>query len=176
MEQLEQIKKLCSLWDYLQTTDKKIVLYGMGDGADKILDVCYSKKIKIYAKASVAAFVAFLIFLIAGVSSFLGSKYDAAIEDAKTMTYYNNITYGELIDEYVRDAEWTAFNSESDMAVVEVHGTSVDGDKVCIQFWGESGMGLSYRTLTLEYFEVDGVSMDPNWMMEYIYLSYCIYE
>ena len=25
------------LWDYLRQTEKKIVLYGMGDGADKIL-------------------------------------------------------------------------------------------------------------------------------------------
>ena len=25
------------LWDYLRQTEKKIVLYGMGDGAEKIL-------------------------------------------------------------------------------------------------------------------------------------------
>lgn len=28
------------LWQYLQGTDKKIVMYGMGNGADKILNVC----------------------------------------------------------------------------------------------------------------------------------------
>ena len=28
------------LWDYLASTDKKIVMYGMGNGADKILAVC----------------------------------------------------------------------------------------------------------------------------------------
>ena len=28
------------LWEYLKVTDKKIVLYGMGNGADKILSVC----------------------------------------------------------------------------------------------------------------------------------------
>ena len=28
------------LWKYLSTTDKKIVMYGMGNGADKILSVC----------------------------------------------------------------------------------------------------------------------------------------
>ncbi len=28
------------LWEYLKNTDKKIVLYGMGNGADKILSVC----------------------------------------------------------------------------------------------------------------------------------------
>lgn len=28
------------LWSYLQSTEKKIVMYGMGNGADKILNVC----------------------------------------------------------------------------------------------------------------------------------------
>lgn len=28
------------LWQYLSSTDKKIVMYGMGNGADKILDIC----------------------------------------------------------------------------------------------------------------------------------------
>ena len=28
------------LWEYLQNTDKTVVMYGMGNGADKILAVC----------------------------------------------------------------------------------------------------------------------------------------
>ena len=28
------------LWEYLQATDKTVVMYGMGNGADKILAVC----------------------------------------------------------------------------------------------------------------------------------------
>ena len=36
--QHSQIKN--DLWQYLATTDKKIVMYGMGNGADKILAVC----------------------------------------------------------------------------------------------------------------------------------------
>ena len=28
------------LWNYLSQTDKTIVMYGMGNGADKILSVC----------------------------------------------------------------------------------------------------------------------------------------
>ena len=28
------------LWNYLQRTDKTVVMYGMGNGADKILNVC----------------------------------------------------------------------------------------------------------------------------------------
>lgn len=44
---LEKIKDM-PLWEYLKTTDKPIVLYGMGNGADMIIDVlrslglCYS--------------------------------------------------------------------------------------------------------------------------------------
>lgn len=37
----------CDLWTYLQNTDKKIVMYGMGNGADKILRICDEKNIVI---------------------------------------------------------------------------------------------------------------------------------
>ena len=35
------------LWEYLQKTDKTVVLYGMGNGGDKILDVCDKKGIAV---------------------------------------------------------------------------------------------------------------------------------
>lgn len=35
------------LWEYLSSTDKKIVLYGMGNGADKILAACAEKGIAV---------------------------------------------------------------------------------------------------------------------------------
>ena len=49
---LREIKN--DLWQYLARTNKKIVMYGMGNGADKILTVCerygieipYEKEIK----------------------------------------------------------------------------------------------------------------------------------
>lgn len=41
------IEKETDLWQYLADTDKDILLYGMGDGADKVLDVCEKKNIKI---------------------------------------------------------------------------------------------------------------------------------
>lgn len=40
-------EKYPDLWEYLRATDKKIVLYGMGNGADKILSVCERYKIEI---------------------------------------------------------------------------------------------------------------------------------
>ena len=129
-------------------------------------------KIKLYAKAHVASFVAFVIFLVIGFSSFLGVTHNDAIADAKMLEYRKGVTYDELIEEYVRGVEWTAFSSEKDMVVVEVNGTSVEGEKVCIQFWGDLGMGLDYRTLTLECVELDDVPMVPDDIMEYIYLYY----
>ncbi|MBR4296343.1 MAG: FkbM family methyltransferase [Clostridia bacterium] len=37
----------CDIWTYLQNCGKKIVMYGMGNGADKILDICEKKGIVI---------------------------------------------------------------------------------------------------------------------------------
>lgn len=37
----------CDLWTYLQNSPKKKILYGMGNGADKILAVCHQKGIEI---------------------------------------------------------------------------------------------------------------------------------
>ena len=36
-----------SLWNHLAETSKPIIIYGMGDGAQKILDVCSLKNVKI---------------------------------------------------------------------------------------------------------------------------------
>jgi FkbM family methyltransferase len=36
----ERKKPSCDLWSYLRRTDKKILMYGMGNGADKILSIC----------------------------------------------------------------------------------------------------------------------------------------
>ena len=130
------------------------------------------QKTKIYAKAAVIAFVSFLIFLVIGFCSSIGSAFNEAISDAQAMEFIDGVSYGELIDVYLKDAEWSSFNGERDIAVVEVNGTSVEGEKICIQFWGDMGMGLSYKSLKLEFFEADGVSLDPDAMMEYIYLYY----
>ena len=92
------------------------------------------------------------------------------------MEFRDGVTYEELIDVYLKDAEWTAGNSETDTAVVEINGTSVEGEKICIQFWGDMGMGMSYKNLTLKYCEADGVSLEPDSVMEYIYLYYYLNE
>ena len=44
---LENLLNVRDLWETLSYAQKPIFLYGMGDGADKILNVCESKNIKI---------------------------------------------------------------------------------------------------------------------------------
>ena len=44
---IRDIKIREDLWEYLSHTKKPILLYGMGNGADKILTVCHSRKIQI---------------------------------------------------------------------------------------------------------------------------------
>lgn len=44
---INKILEYDDLWTYLKGSKKPIILYGMGDGADKVLDVCNEKNIKI---------------------------------------------------------------------------------------------------------------------------------
>ena len=44
---LSFIKETVSVWERLQQTSKPIVLYGMGNGADKIVDWCEANSVKI---------------------------------------------------------------------------------------------------------------------------------
>ncbi len=46
MSILEKIEKV-DIWQYLQGSSKPIVIYGMGDGAQKIINVCEQKGLKI---------------------------------------------------------------------------------------------------------------------------------
>ena len=42
------VTETADLWDVLRRETRPIVLYGMGDGAQKILDVCAQKGISIW--------------------------------------------------------------------------------------------------------------------------------
>ena len=41
------IKVTKDLWQYLKEAEKPVVMYGMGNGADKILAVCEKKGIEV---------------------------------------------------------------------------------------------------------------------------------
>lgn len=44
---IKRILRCVDLWTYLQSVEKPILLYGMGDGADKVIAVCERKNINI---------------------------------------------------------------------------------------------------------------------------------
>lgn len=44
---LDFIKEKQDVWQILQLTDKPVVLYGMGNGADQIIDLCDRLQIKV---------------------------------------------------------------------------------------------------------------------------------
>ena len=54
------IKETETAWDRLKNTKKPIVLYGMGNGADKILDWCDANGVKVAAVFASDDFVIFL--------------------------------------------------------------------------------------------------------------------
>lgn len=91
--------------------------------------------------------------------------------------YHENTTYGNLIDKYIPNAEWTAFNYlDTDTAVVEINGTSIADEVICIQFCGEGGMGfnnVNIQQFTPYYFEIDGEPYDYDAAFAYIYLYVC---
>lgn len=57
-----QGKEITELWEYLQNAHRTVVLYGMGNGADKILEVCERKGIAVEAVFASDGFVRGQIF------------------------------------------------------------------------------------------------------------------
>lgn len=62
MNSLSDLLHIEDLWTYLAHSTKKVVLYGMGDGADKILNVCENKGIKIHGVFASDEFVRYQNF------------------------------------------------------------------------------------------------------------------
>ena len=71
------------LWEYLAHAQKPILLYGMGNGADKILDVCHARGIEIADTFASDGFVRGHSFHGKTVLS-----YSAAKEKAKCTSRY----------------------------------------------------------------------------------------
>ncbi len=73
---LNFIKEPTSVWDNLQTTKKPIILYGMGNGADKIIDWCEAHHIKVSGIFATDEFVRYQSF-----RGHIVRKYSDIIED-----------------------------------------------------------------------------------------------
>ena len=62
------------IWNYLKNAQKPIVLYGTGDGADKIISVCDKKGIKVSGVFASDLFVRKREFCGMPVTSFDGAR------------------------------------------------------------------------------------------------------
>ena len=104
-----------------------------------------------------------------------GTYKDRAIQNVRSSLYNENTTYDKIVDAYLINPDWTAFNSDKDAPVVEVNGVSIEKEDICIQFIGELGLGfhlVEKQDFSLHYFEVDGQSVDAEAAMDYIFEHY----
>ena len=76
MPDLTLLAEMKDLWSYLSETTKPIVLYGMGDGADKILDICEQKEIPVQGVFASDAFVRGQTFRGFSVKTYAALKND----------------------------------------------------------------------------------------------------
>lgn len=61
---LDFIKEKQDVWQILQLTDKPVVLYGMGNGADQIIDLCDRMQIKVAGIFASDEFVRGQVFFV----------------------------------------------------------------------------------------------------------------
>lgn len=61
---LDFIKEKQDVWQILQLTDKPVVLYGMGNGADQIIDLCDRMQIKVAGIFASDEFVRGQVFVV----------------------------------------------------------------------------------------------------------------
>lgn len=76
---LDFIQEKVSVWENLQTTDKPIILYGMGNGADKIIDWCEANGVKVAGIFATDEFVRYQSF-----RGLIVQKYSDIIEQFGT--------------------------------------------------------------------------------------------
>ncbi len=122
-------------------------------------------------------FLAMIAFYLIGMFNIIKNIHEEGIERVKNIEFLNGITYGELVHGYIREPEWTAFNSDKDVAIIEVNGKSVEGEEICIQFGAEGREGfnlISSQNFRPIYFEADGEILDTD--AAFLYLYEYLYE
>lgn len=76
-----QGKRITELWEYLQSSGRCVVLYGMGNGADKILDVCERRGIMVQEVFASDGFVRGQIFRGRRVKSWSEVKSEYGVQN-----------------------------------------------------------------------------------------------
>ncbi len=173
------ISKTISSFTAPKSAKKAIIINEVMDqivGSDEVDYTKLKTNLQINTTIVIFGFIAFVVCLIISILDlFVGSKNDAISNVKDDLFYYDSYqysTYEELIDEYIPDAKWSAFDSDQNCIVVEVMGTSIYDEIICIQFVGETGGyydSAESQEFTLEYFEADGDAINAQAAMEYIY-------
>lgn len=170
---LTKLGRLLNIFSFVKSVKKAFLINSLLDRISNQSDSTEMpyKKFTGARKTTNILFLAMLVSLVIGICSFTSDVKDKAILNVKESICYENITYGEIVDVYLVDPNWIAFNSETDTPVVEVNGTSVENQEICIQFTGELGAGfhlVEKQTFKPAYFSVDGTSVDTISSLEYI--------
>lgn len=109
---------MTDLWNYLKTTNKPILLYGMGDGADKILTVLNSYGIKISGVFASDTFVRKKIF-----HGFEVTNYSAAKEKFGEMIVL--LCFGSALPDVLDNIKKIASEQELYAPDVAVYGNTL---------------------------------------------------
>ena len=165
---LSQIKKILKIFKFSKAIKKATIINSVMDrmsGKDAKSSEKEYKKINKQRQVLNITILAMVSCLVIGVFAMSNDMKDEMIDKVKSMEYSSGMTYGDIIDKYIKDADWENGVSEDDTALVEIKGVSIKNEKIHIQFIGELGMGMHNikgQKFKLYYFEVDGESLDPD--------------
>ena len=109
MNKLSDLLEIEDLWTHLTKSSKKIVLYGMGDGADKILDVCNEKGIEVcgvFASDEFVRYQSFRGFTVKKYSELKNEFSDMIIPQTKHIEFGYRFERRKLIWSYLRFSGW----------------------------------------------------------------------
>lgn len=113
--------------------------------------------------------IVMIISMCIGIGICLSGKQSDGIDNVKSTLYSGSISYGDIVNYYVPNQEWTVFNSETDTACVEVNGTDEENNQICIQFLGDLGLGLNNmgsQKFEMTYFELNGEPIDVDVVLD----------
>ena len=115
-----QEKEIPELWQYLQNNPRVAVLYGMGNGADKILDVCSAKGIAVQAVFASDGFVRGQLFHGMRVKAWSEVKSEYGVENLTVL-----LSFATSLPDVLENIEWIASEAELFAPDVPVFGNTL---------------------------------------------------
>jgi sugar phosphate isomerase/epimerase len=120
------------LWSYLQTAEKTVVLYGMGNGADKILAACAQKNVAVSEFFASDGFVRGQVFHGRTVLSWSEVKARYGAENVIVL-----LSFGTSRKDVLENIERIAAEAELYIPDVPVFGDGLFDAAYAKEHWGE---------------------------------------